>query len=278
MAFYPWVDDANLSGNVMADATYEADSQRESGFQAGVAASAIRVNTALRQATLVTAALMNAMGLSTYSLQDSQSDIETALGDFFSDLDVEANPDMTGQTPIALSGLKVKGSYYTVSGGGTTVVANPTLSGTEADLGGLTVGGTKYKVFKQISGTFKYSLGGVEVSGGKYILQGNKLSLYFNGNFSSYSAVSGTQLTLIDESGNWNKFNTSDSQNKILIGTAGGTTMYFGSAAITHSSLSPYIVLAFDNIKIIAGSTIGDGTFSGYYMQYFVNTVVDFIL
>lgn len=277
MAFYPWVDDANLSGNVMADATYEADSQRESGFQSGVAASAIRVNTALRQATLVTAALMNAMGLNTYSLQDSQSDIETALGDFFSDLDVEANPDMTGQTPIALSGLKVKGSYYTVSGGGTTVVANPTLSGTEADLGSLTVGGTKYKVFKQISGTFKYSLSGTEVSGGKYILQGNKLTLYFNGNFSSYLSVSGTQLTLIDESGNWNKFNTSDSQNKVLIGGS-GTSMYFASAAITHSSLSPYIVLAFNNVKLITGSSVGDGTFSGYYMQYFVNTVVDFIL
>lgn len=31
-------------------------------------------------------------------------------------------------------------------GGGTTVVANPTLAGTEADLTGLQVGDTKYKV------------------------------------------------------------------------------------------------------------------------------------
>lgn len=33
-----------------------------------------------------------------------------------------------------------------VGGGGTTVVANPTLAGTEADLTGLQVGDTKYKV------------------------------------------------------------------------------------------------------------------------------------
>ena len=40
-------------------------------------------------------------------------------------------------------------------GGGTTVIANPTLAGTEADLTGLQVGETKYKV-PQGSGGIEY--------------------------------------------------------------------------------------------------------------------------
>lgn len=42
--------------------------------------------------------------------------------------------------------VEENGVLKAVSSGGTTVVANPTLAGTEADLTGLQVGDTKYKV------------------------------------------------------------------------------------------------------------------------------------
>ena len=57
-------------------------------------------------------------------------------------------------------------------GSGTEVIANPTLAGTEGDLTGLQVGGTKYKVSKVVAnptlvGT-ETSLTGLEVNGVKY--------------------------------------------------------------------------------------------------------------
>ncbi len=56
--FKPWVDDANISGNVQSRNEFSNDAQRKSGFQANQPASAVRINTALRQANLVSAALM----------------------------------------------------------------------------------------------------------------------------------------------------------------------------------------------------------------------------
>lgn len=61
---------------------------------------------------------------------------------------VVANPTLAG-TEADLTGLEVNGTKYAVpsgGGGGTTVVANPTLVGTEDSLTGLQVGNTKYKV------------------------------------------------------------------------------------------------------------------------------------
>ena len=57
---------------------------------------------------------------------------------------VNANPILAG-TEADLTGLEVGGTKYAVPQG-TNVVANPTLAGTEADLAGLEVAGTKYKV------------------------------------------------------------------------------------------------------------------------------------
>ena len=57
---------------------------------------------------------------------------------------VEANPTLAG-TEADLEGLQVGDTKYKVPSG-TEVVANPTLAGTEADLEGLQVGDTKYKV------------------------------------------------------------------------------------------------------------------------------------
>lgn len=57
---------------------------------------------------------------------------------------VVANPTLAG-TEAGLTGLQVGETKYKVDAG-TTVVANPVLAGTEADLTGLQVGETKYKI------------------------------------------------------------------------------------------------------------------------------------
>ena len=60
--------------------------------------------------------------------------------------EVVANPVLAG-TESDLTGLEVAGTKYKVpTGGGTEVVANPSLAGTESYLTGLEVAGTKYKV------------------------------------------------------------------------------------------------------------------------------------
>lgn len=57
---------------------------------------------------------------------------------------VVANPTLAG-TEAGLTGLQVGETKYKVDAG-TTVVANPVLAGTEANLTGLQVGETKYKI------------------------------------------------------------------------------------------------------------------------------------
>lgn len=59
--------------------------------------------------------------------------------------EVIANPTLVGTEPD-LTGLQVGDDKYKVPDPGTTVVANPTLAGTESDLVGLQVGDTKYKI------------------------------------------------------------------------------------------------------------------------------------
>ena len=61
--FSVWIDNPQTGsgGNIQDYSTYASDTQRANGFQPGVVASSVRMNTALRSATLVTAALMSAM-------------------------------------------------------------------------------------------------------------------------------------------------------------------------------------------------------------------------
>lgn len=61
--FSVWIDNpqSGSGGNIQDYSTYASDSQRINGFQPGVVASSVRMNTALRSATLVTAALMSAI-------------------------------------------------------------------------------------------------------------------------------------------------------------------------------------------------------------------------
>ena len=60
---------------------------------------------------------------------------------------VIANPTLSG-TETDLEGIQIGGTKYKIpeGGSGTNVVANPTLAGTEAELTGLQVGDTKYKI------------------------------------------------------------------------------------------------------------------------------------
>lgn len=56
--FIPWIDAVDPGTNTQEQSVFASDSQRQSGFVAGNAASAIRVNSALRQANVVASALM----------------------------------------------------------------------------------------------------------------------------------------------------------------------------------------------------------------------------
>ena len=69
--FYPWIDTAN--DNVMSVSDFADDAQRKSGFQAGQAASSIRVNSGLRQANLFVAALAEVVLASNTSLNLTSS-------------------------------------------------------------------------------------------------------------------------------------------------------------------------------------------------------------
>ena len=85
-AFRPWIDDANVTiANVQPGATFISDSERENGFSAGNPASSIRVNTALREATLVATALVNLLGSAgdNFDAMTTLTDMENALGAYF---------------------------------------------------------------------------------------------------------------------------------------------------------------------------------------------------
>lgn len=59
--FKNWIDTPVAETNVLSQANFASDTQRANGFKAGDPASAIRVNTGLRQANLVAASLMEAI-------------------------------------------------------------------------------------------------------------------------------------------------------------------------------------------------------------------------
>lgn len=56
--FKPWVDTPTAGQQVQSASVFASDAQRVDGFKAGDPASALRVNSALRQANVVVAALM----------------------------------------------------------------------------------------------------------------------------------------------------------------------------------------------------------------------------
>lgn len=60
--FSVWIDNPSTAtdGNMQSYTDFAADSQRKAGFAAGTPASSVRVNTALRSATLITTGFMKA--------------------------------------------------------------------------------------------------------------------------------------------------------------------------------------------------------------------------
>lgn len=81
--FSVWIDTPVTGTNVLDYASFASDSQRASGFVSNTVASAIRVNTALRQANLVTSALMNLVApSSTVDVTSSMTDVQTAIGTY----------------------------------------------------------------------------------------------------------------------------------------------------------------------------------------------------
>lgn len=80
--FNVWVDDSNLSANTM-DVT--SDSQRSTGFQSGAAASSKRVNTMLRQNSLVVKSLMDIFDVEdTLSYSSTSDAVKAIMQQYFS--------------------------------------------------------------------------------------------------------------------------------------------------------------------------------------------------
>lgn len=81
--FKVWVDspDDTASGNVMSQSDFASDSQRTSGYASGQTISSKRLNTILRQTSLVMVALMDQFcPSSTATLMSSLATVKTALG------------------------------------------------------------------------------------------------------------------------------------------------------------------------------------------------------
>ena len=81
--FKVWVDspDDSASGNVMSQSDFATDSQRTSGYASGQTISSKRLNTILRQTSLIMVALMDQFcPSSTATLMSSLATVKTALG------------------------------------------------------------------------------------------------------------------------------------------------------------------------------------------------------
>ena len=86
--FTIWVDDANVDSATQTQTEFASDNQRSQGFKQGNAISSIRVNTALRQANLITCALMNIVAPNddTVDFRSSVADAQALLNTYFSSL------------------------------------------------------------------------------------------------------------------------------------------------------------------------------------------------
>lgn len=81
--FKVWIDspDDTTSGNVMSQSDFATDSQRTSGYTSGQTISSKRMNTILRQTSLIMVALMDQFcSSSTATLMSSLATVKTALG------------------------------------------------------------------------------------------------------------------------------------------------------------------------------------------------------
>ena len=78
MAWYNWVDDANIT-NIESEVEFQQEQQRLEGFKAGDVASARIVNTGLRQANLVACALMDSLGITDKSIENTVAQVSASI-------------------------------------------------------------------------------------------------------------------------------------------------------------------------------------------------------
>ena len=87
--FYPWINDDKVADsgdkpNVLSPSALSTDSQKVNGFISGTPISSLRINTALRQANLVVAALMDAIDSeNTLDLTSTQSAVKNVIDTYF---------------------------------------------------------------------------------------------------------------------------------------------------------------------------------------------------
>lgn len=93
--FLPWIDTAILSGaaqNVLKYTDFLHDGERENGFKPRTPASSLRMNTALRGASLVTAAFMDIVAPdAALDASSAVEDVKTAISAYFNNNFVTAD-------------------------------------------------------------------------------------------------------------------------------------------------------------------------------------------
>lgn len=119
--FKVWIDNpvTGQNGNIQDYTTFNTDSQRANGFAAGTAASSVRVNTALRTATLIASALMSVIA------PDSELDASASVTQV-------ANLISTYMSGITSGELSFDSSTNTLTLGDQSVDLSGILNGTAA--------------------------------------------------------------------------------------------------------------------------------------------------
>ena len=120
--FIVWVDDGSATSNTYDYDNYNSNNQRKIGFQPNTTASSKLMNTALRQSTLITAALMNAVlgSNTTLTHQSTLSAITSTLQNTFPfNLNVRS-----ASNQLYMTGNSVTAALSTVLGFGNTVQNN----------------------------------------------------------------------------------------------------------------------------------------------------------
>lgn len=108
--FKVWIDNPNPGTNIQSYEDFSGDTQRETGFSVGTVASSIRVNSALRQASLVSAAMMEVFAPTsdcdlTSEVDDIVADINLVVSTFAKKSDItEINSKLGTQVTYSLNG------------------------------------------------------------------------------------------------------------------------------------------------------------------------------
>lgn len=134
--FKVWIDNPTDT-NLLTYTDLDSDSQRTSGFSVGTAASSIRVNSMLRQNSLVAVALMDTIApSSTTNLRSSLTDVKNEMSSYFGSFIVSGTYN-DSSTSIVLT--KKSGSTVSI---GLSAILNKTVARATADASGNTITST----------------------------------------------------------------------------------------------------------------------------------------